>query len=116
MYENFKQNNKTSIEIDETDFDEYIISFTKQKDAKQFLNSELDDETQSKMLEKLLGNRAVTVISRPGFNAEHDKALVYVAVMGSTADEWGSYRKGGTYYIYKKTADGWELLDIVAPG
>jgi len=116
MYKNFKQNNKTSIEIDETDFDEYIISFTKKEDAKQFLNPELNDETQSKKLGELLGNITVTVISRPGFNEEHNKALVYISVMRSTPDEWGSYGKGGRYYIYEKTADGWGLLDIVGLG
>ena len=116
MYENFKQNNKTSIEIDETDFDESIISFTKQKDAKQFLNPELDDEAQSKKFGQLLGDIAVTVISRPGFNEEHNKALVYIATMRSTPDKWGSYKKSGMYYIYEKTADGWELLDIVVLG
>lgn len=116
MYENFKKNNETSIEIDETDFDEYIISFTKQEDAKQFLNSELDDEGQSKKLGELLGDITVTVISRPGFNEEHNKALVYIAIMRSAPDEWGLYGIGGGYYIYEKTADGWELLDMVLLG
>ena len=116
MYENFKQNNKTSIEIDETDFDEYIISFTKQEDAKQFLNPKLDNKAQSKKLGELLGDKYVTVISRPGFNKEHDRALVRITIMKSTADEWGFYEKGGIYYIYEKTADGWKFLDVVILG
>lgn len=116
MYDNFKQNNKVSIEINEADFDEYIINFTTQEDARQFLNPELDDEAQSKKLGELLKVRGITVISRPGFNEEHNRALVYISTMSSVSDEWGSYTRGGYYHVYEKTADGWKLLDIIIFG
>ena len=115
MYENFKQNNKTSIDIEEADFDKYVISFIKKEDAKQFLNSKLNDETQCKKLGELIKG-SITVISRPGFNSEHNKALVKITIMNSIPDQFGFYKQGGVYEIYEKTANSWKLLDIVTLG
>lgn len=118
MYQDFIERNKTSISIDTVKhYNEYIIQFTSLEQAEAYTNPKLNAEEQAKVLFDFFGKSGIVLISRPGFNKDRTRAIIYVSYKASYMNEHAfNYNRGGTYYIYEYTDKGWKYKDSVLLG
>lgn len=114
MYDDLIERNKSSIVIDSTGYDEYIIHFMDKEQTKLFQDHKLDEETQNKILFEIVGNTSVTISSRPGFNKSRTLALVNILNMYPVPCTFGPpYAMHGYYKIYQKKEEEWEFVDMI---
>ncbi|MDR2146597.1 MAG: hypothetical protein LBE91_09095 [Tannerella sp.] len=116
LYNDFLQKNKSPIEIDTIDFEDYQVQFASLEKVHQILDSHLEDRDQSEKLKQLFGKTMMIVVSRPGIGHDGTKAMIYLALMFSEADEFGIYGPSGYYIIYGKKNGNWKIIDYVLFG